>query len=342
MGKKPILDPPHLKKYGVPFYSVAWPPQHILKPRKTDSTDTDHDSEPETPAAGNYIVLAGGGGEGSSGIPNAVLLAHFDFASNSLSDQPVYKLETDSQLPYRMALHPKGDGLICAMEMPKCCRWFDWDQNKNSEIHKLGLKLSEKVFTELEDVGQQLALAFNNDGTALATGGEDGSLRVFKWPSMKVILEHSTAHSSSVKDLHFSSNGKWIVSLGSGGPCRVWDLSSGIALGSLSTKNRELFSGCRFSQINESTWVLYIAANTEKGGSILTWSLDNYERKSSKFIIRDAICAFNISADGKFLACGTPSGDIVIVSSTNMQIQTTIKKAHLGMGFGFCIHGFKC
>jgi len=53
------------------------------------------------------------------------------------------------------------------------CRWFDWDyQNKSSEIHKLSLKLSDKVLTQLEDVGQQLALAFNNDGTALAAGGE--------------------------------------------------------------------------------------------------------------------------------------------------------------------------
>lgn len=56
--------------------------------------------------------------------------------------------------------------------MPCSWRWFDWDQNKSSEIHKLSLKLSEKVLSQLEDVGQQLALAFNNDGTALAAGGE--------------------------------------------------------------------------------------------------------------------------------------------------------------------------
>ena len=37
----------------------------------------------------NYVVLAGGGGEGNSGIPNAVVVSEFDFASYSLSDQPV-------------------------------------------------------------------------------------------------------------------------------------------------------------------------------------------------------------------------------------------------------------
>lgn len=57
--------------------------------------------------------------------------------------------------------------------VPRLYRWFDWDyQNKSSEIHKLSLKMSDKVLTQLEDVGQQLALAFNNDGTTLAAGGE--------------------------------------------------------------------------------------------------------------------------------------------------------------------------
>lgn len=56
--------------------------------------------------------------------------------------------------------------------MPCSCRWFDLEQNKSSENHKLGLQFSEIVLTELEDVGLQLALAFNNDGTALAAGGE--------------------------------------------------------------------------------------------------------------------------------------------------------------------------
>lgn len=101
MGKSNVPDPPNLKKYGVPFYSVAWIPQHLIKSRQNDtadqSSDSDHDSspatksEPETdgPTGWSYLVFAGGGGEGRSGIPNTLLLAHFDVASNSLSDEPV-------------------------------------------------------------------------------------------------------------------------------------------------------------------------------------------------------------------------------------------------------------
>jgi prolactin regulatory element-binding protein len=95
MGKKLVPDPPNLKKYGVPLYSVAWVPQTVLKSIQNvtadDSSDADHKSLPETPPPdhGKYLVFAGGGGQGRSGIPNSVLLAYFDVASDSLSDPPV-------------------------------------------------------------------------------------------------------------------------------------------------------------------------------------------------------------------------------------------------------------
>ncbi|GFP86166.1 putative late blight resistance protein homolog r1a-6 [Phtheirospermum japonicum] len=57
-----------------------------------------------------HVVLAGGGGEGHSGIQNAILLSAFDLDSNSLSDEPVAKLGTGSDLPYRTAVHPGGEG----------------------------------------------------------------------------------------------------------------------------------------------------------------------------------------------------------------------------------------
>jgi len=56
------------------------------------------------------------------------------------------------------------------------CRWFEWDGEKIEEAHKLGLKSSDKVLTKLEDVGEQLALAFNNEGSALAAGGDVGTV----------------------------------------------------------------------------------------------------------------------------------------------------------------------
>lgn len=86
MSKKKI---PSLnsKKYGVPLYSVCWVPV-----RFTDR-DRDRDRSSDNGEASNstqyYVVMAGGGGEGRSGIPNAVLISSFDSDANSLSDRPV-------------------------------------------------------------------------------------------------------------------------------------------------------------------------------------------------------------------------------------------------------------
>ncbi|XP_061987599.1 SEC12-like protein 2 isoform X2 [Populus nigra] len=336
MGKKKETDPPALQKYGVPLYSAAWLP---LKFRHEDhdsskqhEREQDKDREEITHASASsyeyYVVLAGGGGEGRSGIPNAVLLSRFDFSSNSLSPQPVAKLNLGSDLPYRMVVHPGGDGLICAL--PNSCRFFEWDEVEDNEDHKLVLKSSEKVLTQLEDVGQQLALVFNSDSSVLAVGGEDGNLRVFKWPSMEIILNEAQAH-ASLKDLCFSPDGKFLVSLGGRGPGRVWDVTSSMAVASLSKENDEIFASCRFSQISDQTQVLYVAAITDKGSSIVTWNASSWKRVSSKHVFREPVSSFNISPDGKFLAIGTAQGDVILINSTNMCIQTMIRKAHLGI-----------
>ncbi|XP_024019406.1 SEC12-like protein 2 isoform X1 [Morus notabilis] len=325
MAKSNNPEPSNFRKYGVPFYAVAWVPYKSIRFDFKSEEDQKED-QPDRNDDRNYVVLAGGGGEGRSGIPNAVVLSEFDLASNSLSDLPVVKHGTGSDLPYRMAGHPRGEGLICSF--PKFCRWFEWDGERSSEGHKLGIKQSEKELNLLQDVEQQLALEFNDEGSVLASGGENGNLKVFKWPSMEIILNEAQAH-ASVKDLDFSPDGKLLVSLGNGG-CRVWDVTSSKAVASLPKGNDEIFCSCRFSQTNEKNLVLYTVSVTGKGGSIATWNTTTWKRISSKSVVRDTILAFDVSADGKFLACGTTEGDVMIINSTSMRTHQVIKKAHLG------------
>ena len=56
---------------------------------------------------------------------------------------------------------------------------FKLDTKKDAGDNKLGLKLSQEVLSQLEDVGLQLALAFNNEGSLLATGGEVGIFSIW-------------------------------------------------------------------------------------------------------------------------------------------------------------------
>ncbi|KAH7832856.1 hypothetical protein Vadar_000702 [Vaccinium darrowii] len=324
-------DPANCKKYGVPFYGASWVPPSAIgsDPNPTPPEGGDESSGDGSPSVAddNYLVLAGGGGEGSSGIPNALVLAHFDFASNCLSDHPVAKLGTGADLPYRMTVHPGGDGVICSL--PKSCRCFEWDKVESTDGHKVSLKLSDKVIDALEDVGQQLALRFNSDGSVLALGGEDGKLRVFKWPSMEIILDEAKAH-ASVKDLDFSPDGKFLVSVGSGGPGRVWDVTSSKTVASLPKEHDEVFGFCRFSRSDKNP-VLYSIAIRGQGVSIVKWDTSSWKRVSTKHIVRDPVSAFNVSADGKLLAVGTIQGDVLIINSVNMHVRNVVRKAHLGL-----------
>ncbi|KAM4099267.1 hypothetical protein ACJW30_07G144700 [Castanea mollissima] len=325
MAKKKTDSSLSFRKYGVPLYSTGW--------RRSKDRDLDRDRSSDNGEVSNStqydVVLAGGGGEGRSGIPNAVLISAFDSDANSLSDQPVFRLLTGSELPYRTAVHPNGDGVFCSS--PNCCRWYEMveEKSEDGEHYKLILKESDKVQHRLEDVGQQLSLAFSNEGSALAAGGEDGNLKVFEWPSMVIILDKAGAH-KSVKDLDFSPDGKCLVSLGNSGPAKVWDLTSKSAIASLQKENDEVFCFCRFSVSNDMNQVLYIAAVTGKGGSIVTWDTKTWKRIGSKAAVRDTISAFNVSPDGKLLACGTTQGDVYILNSASKQVQTVVRKAHLG------------
>ncbi|KAF5727665.1 hypothetical protein HS088_TW22G01361 [Tripterygium wilfordii] len=280
MGKTKGPDPPCFQKYGVPFFGAAFVPykdvrsklSNLQEDHRDSSTDENFDDKSaaltDTTDDGNYVVLAGGGGEGHSGIPNSILLASFDFDSNSLSAQPVAKLGLGSDCPYRMVVHPGGD---------------------------------DKVLNPLEDIVQQLALAFNAEGSILAVGGEDGNLRVFNWPGMEVLLHEAQAH-SSVKDLSFSPDGKFLISLGRGGPGRVWDVSSSMVVASLPKENDEVFAFCRFSQRNDGHHVLYTAVVKGQRGFIVSWNTTSWKRMSSKQVVRDPISSFNVSSDGKLLS----------------------------------------
>ncbi|KAL1208293.1 SEC12-like protein 2 [Cardamine amara subsp. amara] len=322
-------QPSNMQTYGVPIYAAEWIPEEAVRSKiaKDQDNSDDGESSSSSSSSGSYIVLSGGGGEGRSGIPNVILICGVDLNTNSLSEQPIGRLVVGTGLPYRMAVHPREDGLICAL--PNSCRLFDWENiMRPREVDQAGEE-SEELIKELKDVGQQLSLAFNHEGSVLAAGAEDGILRVFEWPSMKTLLNESKAH-SSVKSLTFSESGKFLVSLGA--PlCRVWDVNASTAIASLSKEKDEMFASCRFSVDSLGNEVLYVAANTERGGSIITWDTTSWKRRRSKLIKNNSISAFNVSADGKLVAIGTLEGDVLIIDSTKMQTNQVVKKAHLGL-----------
>ncbi|KAL1809312.1 hypothetical protein ACET3Z_026302 [Daucus carota] len=130
-------------------------------------------------------------------------------------------------------------------------KWVEWDAVKSDDVHWWGLKSSEKILSQLEDVGQQLALTFDNEGSVLAVGGEDLSIcsggSITKWnttlwsrisskhitrdsvtafnfyilPSMQLHTAVKKAHLGIVTYLMFSHDSRALLSTSSDSSARV-------------------------------------------------------------------------------------------------------------------------
>ncbi|KAI3941037.1 hypothetical protein MKX01_037927 [Papaver californicum] len=117
---------------------------------------------------------------------------------------------------------------------------------------------------------------------------------------MEIFIDVGDAD-STLKDLDFSLDGKFLVSLG-GGPSRIWDANSSAVVATFQRENVEVFTFCRFSVSSNGTQILYMTSMRDRGGSIVSWNTYSWTRVSSKHVVRDSICAFNVSPDGEYLA----------------------------------------
>lgn len=132
---------PSRRTYGIPLYSSAWVPRRSIRSPKPGE-----DGGQPVADEKELVLLSGGGGDTKSGIRNAVVLAGLDFAAGALAESPVStadlqkfrslvlclfggggvligrllvqvdRFDTGEELPYRMAVHPAGEGFVCALQ----------------------------------------------------------------------------------------------------------------------------------------------------------------------------------------------------------------------------------
>lgn len=77
--------------YGFPIYAADWIPEETVRSKiDKDKENSEDGIEPSSSLASrSCIALAGGGGEGRSGIPNVIVICRVDLETNSLLEQPV-------------------------------------------------------------------------------------------------------------------------------------------------------------------------------------------------------------------------------------------------------------
>ncbi|XP_024360191.1 SEC12-like protein 2 [Physcomitrium patens] len=301
------------KKYGQPLFAGAW-----VKGKKKGDGDGDGKEEAEEEG---LVLLAGGGGNQRSGVPNSLLLAEYDFESTVLTDA-LDTFTTADDPPYRMAAHPAGEGVVCSFE--KDCRLFEVCRDDASGKVKVGV--AEREIQGLQGVGEQNCLVFSPDGTCLAAGGDDGHLRVIEWGTFKVLLDKAEAH-KSIKDLDFSLDGSLVASTSDDSACRIWDMS-GNCVSSLPSVRGEGIGFVRFSRDGRKP-LLYVAVRKYGAGFVSAFDTTTWKLTTSHKLQEDPISAFSISRDGRFLAIGSSEGAISIVDAASLSVCQTLKRAHM-------------
>ncbi|CAN6439350.1 unnamed protein product [Victoria cruziana] len=191
-----------------------------------------------------------------------------------------------------------------------------------------GIKFVTKDLPILQGVDLQKCLSFSTDGTKFASGGEDGHLRIFKWPSFHILLDEPRAH-KSFRDMDFSLDSELLVSTSTDGYARIWSATDGVPLQALTRDADEKFEFCRFSKDGTMPF-LYCTA--QRGGKVLVvvWDISKWDKLGHKSLSRKPVSTFSISHDGKYLALGSHDGDIGIVDVKKMELIQWAKRVFLG------------
>lgn len=253
--------------------------------------------------------------------PPIIELFSFDAKTVSLSSSPLFTYVLEEGSPVTIAVHPSGEDIVCSTTSGDCKLFELCGREAN-------VKLLAKKLLPLEGAGTLKCLAFSPDGSRFATGGLDGHLRIFEWPSLQVVLDEANAH-RSFRDMDFSLDSEFLASTSTDGSARIWRTSDGVPLTTLTRKSDEKIELCRFSKDGTKP---FLFGTVQQGNKAVTavWDISTWNKIGHKRLLNKPASIMSISLDGKYLALGSKDGDICVVDVKKMEICHWSKRLHLG------------
>jgi WD40 repeat protein len=228
--------------------------------------------------------------------------------SGSSATEPVQTFELTADVPISAsAVHPGKSLVALADTNGKLSLWKNWNDKQSSQ--SFYVQDAHKYMPAVN------ALAFRPDGERLATGGDDGILRVWDMKGFTPLLVMSR-HAAPIHQIEYSSDGTKIISAAEYGYARIWDGENGKELFILRGKESSI-SGATISRDGAR------AATGTVDGGIEIWDADTGKELMAMSGDGGAIKTLAFSPDGSRLATGSADGTVrVWDTATGEQLLT--------------------
>lgn len=187
----------------------------------------------------------------------------------------------------------------------------------------------------------QKVVRFSPDLSLLLTGGTDGHVRVWEFPSLKKKFDFK-AHEGEIEDLDMSPGNKHLVTVGRDFACSVWSgnqLAMGLrwfeTMPHIAEKTYR-YMACRFGKVEDQKDALrlYTVQIPHKRDRkpppcfITKWDGRSFLPMLTAPCGSEVISSLAVSDSGTFLGLGTVTGSVAIYISFSLQKLYYVQESH--------------
>ncbi|RMB94055.1 hypothetical protein DUI87_29508 [Hirundo rustica rustica] len=313
-------------------------------------------------------ITAGGGGAAKTGIRNGVHFLQLEQIGGQLSASLLHCHDTETRATMTMAL--AGDVIAAGQDNSCHILRFSLQEPEGpatagkdgpgdrgarrrrgpgggaqgsapGRAREVRVESLQRVRTDFSPDALQKAVSFSADGALLATGGADGFLRLWEFPSMKKTLEFR-AHDGEIEDIALGPDNKQVVTAGRDFQCCVWQqdqLVTGLRwhenLPGIPDKAYR-YQACRFGAVEGSAgalrlYTVQVPHKRERRPPpcyLTKWDGKSFLPLLTRPCGSEVISCLSISDSGTFLGLGTVTGSVAIHIAFSLQRLYYVKEAH--------------
>lgn len=319
-----------------------------------------------------HLIVGGGGGAANTGVKNGLEIFEISSNGENVTGESVTRYFTGEFSVYSMSVRPTGNNneplkVLVAAGHNEFCQIYSLTLERerpgvreagdglrhrgNGQAHGAGvqtqppprlvfrtdaLKKVQTDFHQKEPHGKVVRISPN--GKFMATGGDDGHLRVWSFPDLAKVHDFAT-HEKEIDDIDFSPDSSRLLSISKDKRAIVWDVKKGKKHAELGwqcpTGVKYIFKRVKFGCVEGDVkkYKVYTISNPVGSSKVPAmlhrWNTQSYTVEgqiSSKGV---AYSALAVSDNGTFVGTGTMSeGLIDIYTAYNLHRIRRVKAAH--------------